>query len=269
MPSQDELPSVVLICHEDDAIDSQGLASWLAVRFRLQGIVLLRDKPGSTLRKLRRERRRVGLLRLLDVLLFRLVYRLFYARRDAAWRSDALQRIISRYPADLRAVRKLRTTNPNNDSVARFIAECAPELVIARCKFILKPEIFKLPRFGTFVLHPGICPQYRNAHGCFWALVSRDLDNVGMSLLKVDEGVDTGPIYLQASYPYDERRESHIVIQYRVVLENLEAITRVLHSVCAGQARPLERGTSPSKNWGQPWLTAFLQWRLARQGIST
>src|SRR5436309_328007 len=27
-----------------------------------------------------------------------------------------------------------------------------------------------LPARGTFVLHTGICPEYRNAHGCFWAL---------------------------------------------------------------------------------------------------
>lgn len=269
MTRNNALPSVVLICHEDDAIDSQGLAQWLAVRFNLRGMVLLRDQPGSRLKKIRREWKRVGLLRLLDVLLFRVFYRLVYARRDARWTRDALKKIRSRYPAQLTGLKTLTAANPNCESVKDFIADCQPDLVIARCKFILKPQIFKLPRFGTFVLHPGICPQYRNAHGCFWALVRRDLANVGMSLLKVDEGIDTGPIYLRASYPYDEKRESHIVIQYRVVLENLEAITRVLHAVCQGKAHPVEPDKAPSKNWGQPWLTAFLQWRLARQGIST
>ena len=33
--------------------------------------------------------------------------------------------------------------------------------MIARCKLLLKPEIFTLPRVGTFVMHPGtvLIPQ--------------------------------------------------------------------------------------------------------------
>jgi len=44
-------------------------------------------------------------------------------------------------------------------------------------------------RSAAFVLHPGICPEYRNAHGCFWALVNRDLARVGVTLLRADRGV--------------------------------------------------------------------------------
>src|SRR5438132_1590035 len=108
--------------------------------------------------------------------------------------------------------------NPNAPEVRDFLRGLDPDLVIARCKFILRPDIFTIARAGTWVLHPGICPEYRNAHGCFWALVNRDLDRVGMTLLRVDEGVDTGPIFLQATYKFDEHRESHIVIQYPTVL---------------------------------------------------
>ena len=67
--------------------------------------------------------------------------------------------------------------------------------MVARCKRILKERIFAVPRPGTYVLHPGICPEYRNAHGAFWALARRDLDKVGLTLLRIDKGVDTGPVY--------------------------------------------------------------------------
>src|SRR5207245_10871947 len=60
----------------------------------------------------------------------------------------------------------------------------SPDVMIARCKVLLRREIFDLPPHGTFVLHPGICPEYRNSHGCFWALSRRDLGRVGMSLLR-------------------------------------------------------------------------------------
>ena len=103
---------------------------------------------------------------------------------------------------------------------------------------ILKPEIFASPRVGTFVMHPGICPEYRNAHGCFWALVNRDLDRVGMTLLRVDAGIDTGPVYLHGRCDIDEVRESHIVIQHRAVIENLDAIGRILLALCRGEPLP-------------------------------
>lgn len=262
-------PSVLLICHEEDLIDSQGLAAWLGYSLHLAGIVLLREKPGSLLGRLRRERRRVGALRLADALLFRLWYRLRWAAGDAAWKADEVVHLRARYPADLSDVPVLRAADPNTPEVRDFIAGLQPDLALARIKVILKPEIFTLPRYGCFVLHPGICPEYRNAHGCFWALANRDLDNVGMTLLRVDPGIDTGPVYLQASYRFDERRESHIVIQYRVVLENLDAIADMLRAICAGRARVLDTRGRDSAVWGQPWLSAYWQWkRSAREALA-
>jgi folate-dependent phosphoribosylglycinamide formyltransferase PurN len=259
-------PSVVLICHQDDPIDSEGIAAWLACDFSLTGIVLLRDEPGSTLRKLRREYRRVGWVRLLDVILFRVFYQLSRARKDARWVQAQVQALRSRYRADLSQVPRLLAHNPNEDEVREFIAGLQPDFAIARCKYILRPAVFTIPRHGTYALHPGICPLYRNAHGCFWALASRDLAHVGMTLLSVDEGIDTGPMYLQASYAFDELRESHVVIQHRVVLENLDAVSRTLRAISNDVARPFTLPGKRSVNRGQPWFTAYLRWKRHARG---
>ena len=259
-------PSVVLICHEDDPIDSEGIAAWLACDFSLAGIVLLRDEPGSTFRKLRREYRRVGGLRLLDVIVFRVLYEVSQARKDARWVRGGVEALRSRYAADLSQVPRLKAHNPNAVEVREFIAGLEPDFAIARCKHILQPAIFSLPRCGTYALHPGICPQYRNAHGCFWALADRDLAHVGMTLLRIDEGIDTGPMYLQASYAFDELRESHVVIQHRVVLENLDAISHALRAISKDVARPFTLRGERSVNRGQPWFTAWLRWKRQARG---
>jgi hypothetical protein len=41
MHTQDK-PSVVLICHEQDRLDTEGLASWLASTARLAGLIITR-----------------------------------------------------------------------------------------------------------------------------------------------------------------------------------------------------------------------------------
>ena len=252
---------MVLICHEAEPLDSVGIASWLACCCSLSGIVLLRSRRGLRFRKLAREYRRVGFLRVLDVVLFRVLYLLLHARKDQRWARRQLAELRENYPADLCRVPTLVADHPNEEKVRAFISDLQPDIVLARCKFLLKPEVYEIPRRGTAVLHPGITPQYRNAHGCFWALVNRDLARVGMSLLKVDAGIDTGPVYLQASYPFNEKNESHVVIQHRVVLENLDEIARVLRAINDGTATPYSLSGSPSRNWGQPWMTAYLQWR--------
>src|SRR5438093_13204228 len=89
-----------------------------------------------------------------------------------------------------------------------------------------------------------------------------------MTLLRVDEGVDTGPVYLHATYPFDEIHESHTVIQYRVVLENLDAIGRRLIEIAAAPdaVAPIPTADRQSATWGQPRLTDYLRWKwIARR----
>lgn len=251
----DAPPRIVLICHDDDRIDNELIAPWLRKAFVLAGIVSVRETRSALLRRARREFRRVGLVRFLDVAAFRMYYALRLAKKDAAWID---QQLIGHRSVPADDVPRLSTSSPNTAEARDFIAAAKPDLVLARCKAILKPEIFSIPASGTWVLHPGICPEYRNAHGCFWALVRRDLQRVGMTLLRVDRGIDTGPVYLHASYDFDERRESHIVIQYRAVLENLPAVEATLLSACRGTARPLPTDGRQSAVWGQPWLSEYL-----------
>ena len=264
MHTNRDLPAAVLICHEQDRLDTEGLASWLASTLKLAGLIIIRDQPGRLWRASRREIRRVGWFRFLDVLAFRVYARLRLAGRDAAWKDEAVRRLRERYPADLTAVPRIVVSSPNSEDARAFMAGLRPDVAIARCKVILKREVFELPRVGTFVMHPGVCPEYRNAHGCFWALVNRDLDRVGMTLLRVDAGIDTGPIYLHGRCAADEAHESHVVIQYRAVIENLDAIGRILLSLCRGEhVPPVNVEGRASATWGQPRLTDYVRWKQA------
>jgi hypothetical protein len=235
----------------------------------LAGLIIIRETPGRLWRASRREIRRIGWLKFLDVLAFRAYARLLLAAGDEAWKTRAVARLRDRYPADLDAVPRIVVSSPNSEESREFLRRLQPDLAIARCKVILKREIFEIPRVGTFVMHPGICPEYRNAHGCFWALVNRDLERVGMTLLKVDAGIDTGPVYLHGTYDIDEVRETHTVIQHRAVIENLDEIGRMLLALCGGQQVPtINTEGRRSATWGQPRLTEYLRWKWAAGSAS-
>jgi folate-dependent phosphoribosylglycinamide formyltransferase PurN len=267
---QERRMRTLLICHEGADLDRLGLAGWLSSFSELCGIVVLREKGGRMRQRVRREMKRVGAARFLDVLAFRAYYKLFLAARDRRWEQQTLNDMSRAYPG-VKAVPELITHSPNSPEAEEFIRESGADIVIARCKTLLKESIFSLPTRGTFVMHPGICPEYRNAHGCFWALANDDVERVGMTLLRIDKGVDTGPVYGFYSYAFDELEESHLRIQHRVVLENLGALEKKLLDIYRGEAVPVDTKGKASAVWGQPWLSRYLKWkrrakRRARRG---
>ena len=253
----------VLICHRGATLDADGLSRWLASFSDLSGVILLDEPPGRTMQRVRAQVKRTGVLRLLDVFAFRAWYRLRHAKSDRRFEQDAVEKLKTRFGDAALSAPVLRTRSVNSPEAIAFLHECRPDFVVARCTTLLKPAVFQIPSAGTYVLHPGVCPEYRNAHGCFWALAQRDVERVGLTLLRIDAGIDTGPIYGYFSYPFDERGESHIRIQQRVLLENLDAIRdRLLAAVC-GAAPPIDARGRHSATWGQPWLSAYIRWKRA------
>jgi len=252
----------LLICHEDAALDREGLARWLGSFSTFTGAVVIREPGGRLRKRISREIKRVGLWRFLDVLAFRAYHRFAHAAEDRRWEACELTRLRTVYPRDLGAP-EIVVSSPNAAEAQQFIAAQQPDLVIARCKTLLAERIFSIPRLGTFVMHPGICPEYRNAHGCFWAMATGDRANVGMTLLRIDKGVDTGPVFGYFRVDADPA-DSHVLTQHRAVLDHLDAIRDRLLDIEAGTARPIDTTGRKSAAWGQPWLSAYMRMRTRR-----
>lgn len=252
---------LALICHEEDPINREGVARWLASIGDLVGIVSIEEPRSRMWKRVRAELRRSGISGFLDVMAFRIYRRLLLARRDRAFERSCLDDLQRRFPSYPAETPVLKTPAANSKAVKQFLAGLEPDLVIARCKVLLRPSVFNIAKRGTLVMHPGICPEYRNAHGCFWALVNRDLDKVGMTLLRIDEGIDTGPVFGYFRCPIDEGRETHHMIQTRTVVENLEGIAALLAAIVAGTAEPIDVRGRASKVWGQPRLSSYFKWK--------
>ncbi len=76
-----------------------------------------------------------------------------------------------------------------------------PDLIItAAYGKILRPWLLNLPRYGTYNLHASLLPRWRGPNPIAWAI--REGDTItGVTLMKVDEGVDTGDIVATRSVP--------------------------------------------------------------------
>ena len=250
----------LIICHAEAPLDRDGLARWLGSFSDYAGTIAIREPRSRIRRRVAREIARVGWGRFLDVIAFRAYYRFASAARDREWEREALDRLRTRFPQRPPAP-EIVTESPNSVEAEAFLRERQPDLVIARCKTLLAERIFSIPPLGTFVMHPGICPEYRNAHGCFWALANGEPGNVGTTLLRIDRGVDTGPVFGYFRVDADPARESHVVIQHRTVIDRLDGLRCALHDIEAGRATPIDTAGRRSAAWGQPWLSAHVRMR--------
>jgi Formyl transferase len=249
----------VLICHQGSTLTEDGVARWLASFSELSGMVVLREARARRWRRIRREIDRSGYLGFVDVVAFRLYYALRCARRDRQLEHRHIETLRSQYPPVAASVPRCLTESPNTPRATSFLVERAPDLVVARCKMLIREGVFTIPPLGTFVFHPGICPEYRNSHGCFWALANGEPELVGLTVLQIDRGVDTGPVYGYFRCDFDAARESHIAIQNRLLVENLPAIKSLLLAIGEKTATPIDTNGRRSGAWGQPRLTSYLK----------
>ena len=70
----------------------------------------------------------------------------------------------------------------------------APDLVVVVAYGkILPPEVLAIPRLGCVNVHASLLPRYRGAAPIQWAII-RGEATTGVSLMRMDAGMDTGPI---------------------------------------------------------------------------
>lgn len=81
------------------------------------------------------------------------------------------------------------------------LRQWSPDLiVVAAFGQILRPDVLDLPKFGCINVHASLLPRWRGAAPIQAALLSGD-DQTGVTILRMDAGVDTGPLLGQREEP--------------------------------------------------------------------
>ncbi len=84
--------------------------------------------------------------------------------------------------------------NPNNASFLKTIKNLNVDLgILAGYGKIVKKEFISTPKFGCINLHAGKLPNFRGSSPMNWSLINGE-KNFSISIIKVDEGIDTGPV---------------------------------------------------------------------------
>ncbi len=159
---------------------------------------------------------------------------------------------------------------------ARFAALGADAAVVAAYGLILPKPILDAPRLGCINVHGSLLPRWRGAAPIQHAILTGD-SQTGISIMQMDEGLDTGPVLLTEAVPIAAEttagglHDALAVLGRRLIVEALDGL---VDGSLAAQPQPVEGVTYATKlgpdagrlDWTRPareldrMIRAFTPW---------
>ncbi|HYP01348.1 MAG TPA: methionyl-tRNA formyltransferase [Pyrinomonadaceae bacterium] len=122
------------------------------------------------------------------------------------------------------------------EASALFASHEADACVVVAYGRILPSAFLRAPRRGCLNVHFSLLPKYRGAAPVNWAIV-RGETGTGVTTMQIDEGLDTGAIYLQRATPIGETETAPQVL-VRLAALGAELLSETLARIDELEPRP-------------------------------
>ena len=118
--------------------------------------------------------------------------------------------------------------------------------VTAAYGLLLPPAILTAPRFGCLNVHASLLPRWRGAAPIQHAILAGDR-KTGISVMAMDEGLDTGPVFLARRIPIGPETTGGD-LHDRLAQLGAEAVVETLSGLAGGRLNPV-----PQPEAGVTW----------------
>src|SRR5580765_495442 len=139
----------------------------------------------------------------------------------------------------------LRVLQPERARDEAFIEElrrARPDLItVAAFGQILPKAVLDIPQFGCLNVHTSLLPKYRGAAPIQWAILN-DERQTGVTIMKMDAGLDTGDILAQATTPISNEDNAQTVHD-RLAKLGAELIGPTIREYVAGHIKAVPQPT--------------------------
>jgi len=97
---------------------------------------------------------------------------------------------------NLPVIQPRRLSEP--DAIQQLLLWAPDSIIVAAFGQILRPAVLDLPQFGCVNVHASLLPRWRGAAPIQAAILHGD-DHTGITIMRMDAGIDTGPTLAQKS----------------------------------------------------------------------
>ncbi len=124
-----------------------------------------------------------------------------------------------------------------NAEFLRQLAALEPHLVVVVAYGQLLPaSLLQIPTLGCLNVHASLLPQYRGAAPIQWAILNGDAET-GVTIMKIDEGLDTGDILTQRITPI-HHHDTAETLHDRLATLGAQLLLETLPDYVHGQIQP-------------------------------
>ena len=147
------------------------------------------------------------------------------AGRGHRLQPSPVQQLAERHGLPVRCPASLRIP----EAQAEFAAIGADAAIVAAYGLILPEPILAAPRLGCLNVHASLLPRWRGAAPIQRAILAGDPET-GVTIMQMDEGLDTGPILLQEAIPIGSKTTAGELTEQlaglggRLMIEALEGV---------------------------------------------
>jgi methionyl-tRNA formyltransferase len=174
----------------------------------------------------------------------------------------------------------LQPERARNEAFVDELRQLAPDLIVVIAYGQILPRaILDLPKYGCLNVHTSLLPKYRGAAPIQWAVLE-DEKETGVTIMKMDEGLDTGDIVAVEKTPIVPE-DNASTLHDRLGQIGAELLVRTIPDYIAGKIKPQKQpaeGSSYARkikkedgriDWNLParrtWnmVRAFVPWPVA------
>jgi folate-dependent phosphoribosylglycinamide formyltransferase PurN len=244
-----------------DSIWTRAIVNALRRRFGDVPLILENKEPVAAF--LRRRLRRLGPFAVFGQLAFislSRIQRVFYRRKERDFLSRA------GLDGSSITVDRFRVRSINDTRAIELLQSLTPKVVVVFQTRILARRVLESVPAVFINIHNGITPQYRGLHGAYWALANGEPENCGVTIHRIDAGVDTGAIIAQSRItpPRSANYSTYHWYQLAVALPLL--ITAVEQALSGQLAISEPKPETASRRYYHPTLWGYL-WTGWRRNV--
>ena len=124
-----------------------------------------------------------------------------------------------------------------------LIEQLAPDIiVVVAYGCIIPPQLLHVAKYGCINLHVSLLPKYRGSAPIQWAVLNGDAET-GVSIMQLDEGLDTGDVLMVEPVAIDPEETSGELFD-RVSAVGARTLVDALAKIEAGQLTPVPQDHS-------------------------
>jgi methionyl-tRNA formyltransferase len=154
------------------------------------------------------------------------------AGRGLSMRTPAVKARAQELGLEVWQPKKVRTA----EFAERLVALEADVAVVVAYGRILPTGVLQAPRLGCVNVHASLLPRWRGAAPIQWSIVHGDSET-GVTLMQMDEGMDTGPILAMDTTPIDPHEDAASLSERLSVIGGA-LLRRELPRYVAGELTP-------------------------------